>query len=993
MASSAPNNSWKQYGGRQYLYSNNHLTASSIVTDDLTILHGYQGNLEINGSLTVHNDILFYGDVDISNHHVVVGSLQVNQNAVVDGSLNVLGPLELQDGLLFGMEGSMYADMSNVVLNMLDSGLLSVVSSAPHVLKVQSLSHVNSNVIASQSTGSAVHVYADVSSSSLQFYSHYIGDGSAPDVQVELSGGQLVLDAASTHLTGGLSVLAGAVLGDVSAGSYFPSFYPIDIRYGRSLVLESQTLGGITAMEVDRSLTVSAGPFPGDRGRSFAAFSVLDVSAVPALTLVSGDSSIPATVGINTFSPMNDYALDVNGPVLLHHNQTTLVYTTSFSVLTTVFYGTSEAAMVGSAVPFLPPNANPPVPGFAHPVAYSTTAGVSWDVSLCDAAIYDLQYSSSYTAFCSIPEYPRLLFVGGEAGSFFYSNDSGAHWHQVIMVGLSYFFESLYAVLVDSKVRVFASLYYTLTNKAYLTFFDFTLSDLLDGSDSINQYPITTLQTEYLHVTQITGGVVGGMDLPRVYLFGPKTDGVSSLLTCLDISLNSPSGLFLPIVFPLNHASLFVSLTHIVVYGANLLYYAPLSDSLDFADFLNPTTSFGPSITWNRIYVLDLLHSVLVGQQIVRGITVGIIYTSQDGFRTFQVVPDVVLNSQGNSYPLLLYPLVSVYMPDLFHFVFVATYAGNVNRVFYCYWPDVFDPYNNTVLTVSGRVSVSGNLDASHVSSTYSYSSEMESPLATLGNCNVTGVLQVHDISMSQFTIKHNAAFGGNVAIGGDLSMNTAILGGRIYTSGLSNFSDLQQVGSSVFSGDASFNGTTTFHGTLIGSGPVHLSQPLIMDPFVSPTSAAQLGYTFSVVSTSPVVLTQTMYNSASFQNSSPSYVTSVLPVRVPSSGVWTVSALLTFAANANATSVAIDTLGCGLSTTASNLTSCVIPLVQYPLFGYSAMSSESFTVPVSAPVVVSGGAVTWYLNASLFARNQTGSTFSSSNIFLSGSVILTRIA
>jgi len=998
-------NSWKQYGGRQYLYSNNHLTASSIVTDDLTILNGYQGNLEINGSLTVLNDIIFQGNVDISNNHVIIGSLHVNQDAVVDGPLNVFGPLGVQDTLLFGTEGSMHADLSNVILDMVDGGYFSVVGPAPHLLSVQSTSEINYNVVASQSTGSAVQVYADVSSSALQFYSHYVDRG-VPDVQVELSGGHLFLDAPLTNLTGALSVSAGAVVTDVSAGYYCPSFYSTDISYGRALVLESHYAGGITALEIDRSLTISAGPFPGDKTRSFAALSVLDMSAVPALTMVSGTSSTtnPSTVGINTFSPTTEnYVLDVNGPVLLHHNETTLVYTTTFQVLTTVFNGRFEAAMVGSAVPFLPPGADPPIPGFAHPVAYSITAGASWDVSLSDAAIYNNISNSSYTALCGVPGLP-LLFVGGQSGSFFYSNDGGGNWHQVIMNGIFYFFQSLYAVSIDSTtIRVFASLYddTKVNTTTYITYFDFLLSELLAGTE-INQFPTLFPQPAYSSITQITGGSVGG--LSRVYLFGQYNDGVSSLLTPLDLSLNA-AGLFTPVVFPMTPASLFVSsLSQIVVYGGNTVFYAVLTDSLTYGNFLHPTTSFDSSITWNSFYALDSLHSVLVGQQFVGQKLVGVIYTSQNGFNTFQVVPSAILNSQGNVYPLLLYPFVSVFMPDLLHFVFVATYAGFVNRVFYCYWPDVFDPTHNTVLSVSGRMAVSGNLVASNVNSAYSYSSVLESPAATLVNCTITGALQANNFSMSQFTIHdsltvdnvfttsgflqllNNAAFGGNVAIGGDLSMNSTVLGGRISARGLTNFLDLQQVGASTFTGAVVLNGTTNVNGSLVSSGPVHLSQPLIVDAFVVPSSFTQVGYTFSTVTSSPVAPTQNAYNTASFQNTGPSAVTNVLSLVVPSSGVWMVSALLFFAATG---AVPVDTIGFGLSLVTSNLASYVVPLVIQPLFGYTGSNGDSFTVPVNATVVVSGGPVTWYLNASLFAR----AGVYTSSYTLAGSVILTRVA
>lgn len=998
-------NSWKQYGGRQHLYNNNNITTTTIVCEELSILGAYQGGLTINGSLTVNNDVFITGNLDISQN-LVMQDLQLRGNCIIDGQLEVMGPIVSDSGIQLGnpIQGLLYAvpEMDTVYLDLGPQSSFVVVGESSNLFNVISSNDVVDSIVAQNATNRGIMMHVDLSMSSIQFFDN---DGQLnTDFQIAYmhDTGLLEVDG-----NGSMYIATPLLLGDLSAnivneqvaiydrisGSAFcESVFTNDLLLGQALSLlssssvsySSAAVTGFHIMNPSRGLGLhcAGGVFPSDTTRSFGMIST-DVSfSYPSLQIVSGSSTVlnKSTTGFNTFSPQTDtYIMDINGPVYVHHNEVTHTRTTDYSILnTTSLNGGQYIAMIGAATQITIGL----VSGYVHPVTYSSNGGITWNRVYCDLSIFgSTQFNQSYTAIYALPN-TTCLFVGGFGGSFFYSNNSGLTWHFITIL-TDDFFTNIYASKQGSTITIYASLQ---TVNPYMVIFTLPYTNIMNGSDTITINPPTKIfDTNLTSITHILG------DATNIYVLGAGIQNTTAYLSVRDLSL-------LPVSahsFPITGASMTLSSSQLCVVGNNQIYYT----SLPVIAFTTYTPALSSRISLSNIYLYDGLRSVLVGYN--ESTEQSVLYYSDNGLQTIVPVSNTILNSQGNGFQLLSHPLTYVFMPDPTHFIFVGSYnidiLNPVNRVFECFFPDIFDPNNHTVLDIMGRMNVTGDMHTSSIDTAFLHADAMTGTDVSFNSCYVSGsfvaahlnILNV-DISDS-FTVGNvfttggnlqvgsNAAFGGNVSIGGDLSFNI-VTGGQMITNGIINYGVFQQNSDAVFAGHAAFLDTS--FNSAVTCQQLHVTGPVYVDTFIKPTSPSQIGYQHIVHITS-VSNSQSITNDKVFSNTGSNYISTILSQSLEA-GVWSVSCVPTL--NMTAGSVPIDCIAATLSTAPNDFTYAVVPVFKQMMQGYVSLSGESFSQSIQYSITCESP-VTLYLNVSIY----TTGTYSAAYTF-DANCVFTRV-
>jgi len=474
-------------------------------------------------------------------------------------------------------------------------------------------------------------------------------------------------------------------------------------------------------VDVSYGLTVVGGVFPNDPTRSAGFVSTSGSGFAPSVSLVSGNAVVNAsTVGVNTYAPTTEsYALDVNGPVHIHHGEVHHTYTTSFSVLGTSYNGSTfvsvgKPVLVGSQ--------------YVHYALVSHDYMQTWTPSPIDLGNND---SNPFDAVYAMPGTP-FVFVGGDQDYLFYSNDSGSTWNTIQTYDSNLTFQSLYSVQVSSSVvRLFGTYQQTASvSVPSSTYIDISLSSLQAGGTI--HIPFSSYH-DFYDLTVVNNLRVSGNG-SFVYTLGRSSSSSSvSLFQRYDLSMNPLSTL--SISHPLNTLQVFPT-RGIVLLGDNQYYYSTSFAPVSFSSGILSLSSVSlSSCSW-----YDPLHAVLVGQNLTNGS--GVFYSSADGLASFSAIPDSILNQQGNASQLLRYGLTDVWMTGLGTFLMGGSYGSSLHQYFSLFLPDVFAPLENSVLSVAGRVDICGNV----------YLTNLTGVDASFANVFV-GSLQGYDISASVVSV------------------------------------------------------------------------------------------------------------------------------------------------------------------------------------------------------------------------------------------------
>jgi len=980
---------WKQYGGRTYAATNNNITASSIFCDKLTIFTAYEGSLDISGSLNVYHDLHVSGNIYTPNY-IVSNHLDVSGNAFVSGDVEISGNLIVDSEIQFGNPLQAVLRVEPELLQFsLGYSLLDITSDSPTTLFLGSNSLVNENVLAHNNLGRGIESYCDSITNGIRFF----GDSNDSTIDASIlyrSGGVLELSSLeTTFVKGNLSVGQYSVnrLGetmtvyDTSGGVFRPSVYSTDLSFGTAATFATTDLQAVTGVNIvdssgNRGGRIVGGTFPGDVTRTLLSIGVDPYS--PGLEIVTGGSAVVnrSTVGINTYSPVTDnYVLDVNGPIYIHHGEVVQTFTTSTYVYGSVFRN-GLISVVGDPIPVVVGSENT----YLHPVSTSLDNGVTFHVANCDSLSYIVNpIDISFTAItsCSVPP---LLFVGGSKGVSYYSNDNGVTWH-TIEVLFNNPCISAGCIARLGNVRLYLSLkpYSSVGDVTYnFVYLDIPITLLQAGSNiSFSDYTFTYIYNS--HFSVINHIFVDSQS--NVYLLGNNSSSTDGVLAVYGVDIVEPpsyledSGMLPP------GASLVVGPSNVVVVFLNNSFFYKIGTN-PFSAYV-----FDPNILIHDVFIYDSLRSVVVGEYITAPLEnqYGYVSYSNDGFSTFTPVPNSIMNHSGNAFQILQYPILNVFMPDLDHFVFLTSSKLAGCRFFSCYLPDVFHSTSNLIFSLTGLMNVTGVVESDSIHTTnldthmlnvsldasFNHSYSVTGNVDTLHSNVIYGnTLHIDGHSYFAFLDINNLTVNQGLAVTGIATFQSnTLISGALTSNGYTNFGDLYQSG-----GDSYFQGN------------VHLNRPLTIDNFVVPSSSSSVGYT-NVISFGSSTPTQTAYNTNNFSNNGSSVVNLVGQIDL-TPGVWLLQCLpsLTFTSSG----IHIDSIASCISTASYDLSNIrVTPLFIERIPNYQSIPGDSVQHPFYYTLTVTLPLTTYYINSSIYAS----SGIYSSAYSVSGQVQITRIA
>jgi hypothetical protein len=216
--------------------------------------------------------------------------------------------------------------------------------------------------------------------------------------------------------------------------------------------------------------------------------------------------------------------------------------------------------------------------------------------------------------------------------------------------------------------------------------------------------------------------------------------------------------------------------SYAIAVGVNIISYT--QNGTTWTDIVLAST------TLHSVYVYNSQYAVAVG-------TNGkIYYTKDSNFATWSIVPYALLNSGGNSVRIngSTNVLRTVHMSDVNTIVisnikqsYVSGSAYGLSKVYNCYFPNLFNRSQNSVLDLSGSMNIAGDiniLDSGNLyvdkNTTLNGNVLINMDILVLGNINtLKNIVSTGDTTMNgNLAILNDASFNSRLIVGNDITTN-----------------------------------------------------------------------------------------------------------------------------------------------------------------------------------------------------------------------------
>jgi hypothetical protein len=823
--------SWKKYGGTNKLDKINNISVNTVVTDKFTLKNFYVGDWDICGGLRAKDNTYLMRDL------YVAGDISCQGDVNIDGSLNVLNTNII--GNVFVAENvfvrqNIFMDFSGGTMlhgenrrfgfgTVSPQATIDISGDLIRTIDIHTSTATNKNVIARNVTNQGITVNVEPSRAYIDFYvdnSMNLATENYNGRLVYEQGGNFTIDVSnivkfkprvifSQDLSKNLLadervIIYTNPLADVP---YIPTIYgDTTFKTGTASYLvagdNSSNVFFRLGTEKGSGLTLGGGYFPGDKIMGVVALTDASNTKYPAMNIISGNltSNLKTSIAVNkynvsTINGANRYAMDVNGPMKLAHQELIVAADVLFEVYRTVFYGSIGYA-VGS-----PLTANPYTQYFLKTVdggyTWTSTRIVGSNGNPNPNNLEDTAHF--FSAIYAISE--SDILIAGDNRYFFRSTNGGQTWSTISFTGtgvndginITAIFLSDTRLIVGTGDNTGTSdgiiLNSTTWNVGTISSGGaFYISTGLSAVNAIHGFGLDTV---------IVG--VGGI-LPyrtSTFVFGTR---VATTSTFNDVKV-------------LNDG-----INHVVAVGAGVIWYAH--------DLSWNGTAY--TVTWNQaatfsgvlrsLQVLDTMRAIAVGDN-------GLIMYSIDGYATWNTVTQGMLD---NSSLITGIKLSTISILNANDFVvsgiiqdFVKPNTLGRTKIFNLYAPYFLNRPNHSVLEASGNVIMSGDLqinDAGQLLSNMTYFNILPTEVQEInigntvvgGNTNVKANLDVTlDITGHENMLLYgDASLNSRVFIGGDASLNSNLyvvkdssFNGRIFVGGDASLNSKLFV-----AGDASFN-------------------------------------------------------------------------------------------------------------------------------------------------------------------------------------------
>ena len=715
--------SWKSQGSINRISQFNSLTINNLVTDSFILKNQYKGLWDIDGGLHVGGDTTIEGNVIVNLNATVIGNVDIS-GAMKVMDTNIIGNLIVTENAY--VRKNIYMDLSGgTVLHgenrrfgfntVSPQSTIDISGDLERTIDMHSSLVSNKNVVARNNANHGLTMNIDADGAYIDFYVDS-SINSFENYNARLlcePGGKFTIDVTNTmqfrpHIifseveTDDIIADERIVIYDNAASDlqYLKDVYDASyLKTGTAMYLvagdNSSNVFFRTSTREGRGLTLGGGFFPGNRINGTVA--LIDASNVknPAFNIVSSKTAngsiIPrnlrASIGVNkhdvyqTPGGDNRYAMDINGPVRVGHQEVIVAADVAFQVIEMAFYGLIGIA-IGTPIRV--------VNTYTQYFLKTTDGGYTWSANRIVNAADNLQFTSledgSVVLRSVRTNTSETYLIGGTGRFLFYTNNGGTTWNQLKVdtdeSGRDFSIESLYL-----NLDIFI-LGFTNVGVGYIVHQNNNAGNA--DIDICGNNP--TIDTGLNSVNAIWGNI------NRIFIVG--NNGLRSA------NIEGSDPVFEPMVetaMPLYnvHGYNDGATNHVIAVGLGIIRY-----------------SHNDGSTWSSVAISGVLRSVAVVNEscaIAVG-DAGLVMYSIDGYASWTIVSAETLNTMGNGGIIAGVNFTNISATSIDKFAIsgtIATYSTGTpgrTKMYHLYAPYFLNRPNHHVLEASGNMVVSGDI-------------------------------------------------------------------------------------------------------------------------------------------------------------------------------------------------------------------------------------------------------------------------------------------
>ena len=803
--------SWKKYGGTNKLDKLNNISVNTIVTDKFTLKNFYVGDWDICGGLSVKDDSTMLGNLTVD------GDIHGFGNITIDGALNVFNTNII--GNVFVAENAfvrenIYMDFSGGTLlhgenrrfgfnTTTPQATIDISGDLVRTIDILTTTATNKNVVARNVFNQGMTVNVEPTRSYIDFYvdnSMNLATENFNGRLVYEQGGNFTIDVSnivkfkprvvfSQDLNKNLVaderlIIYGNPLADVP---YIPTIYGDNtFKTGTAAYLvagdNSSNAFFRLGTEKGTGMTLGGGYFPNDKIMGVVA--LIDSSNVkyPAMNVISGNliSNLKTSIAVNkynvsTLDGANRFAMDINGPVRMAHQELIVAADISFQVYKSAFFGNTGYAF-GSPVSATP---------YAQYFLKTLDGGYTWSSSrIVDSGGNPNPNNLELTAHFFSAVYTisvSHILIAGDNRFFFRSTNGGTTWSKIPFTD-----GGSESNDIINTTSIFLSNQGLTYERIIVGTDNGTILNSPTGTWNVGGIPTSYISTGLSAVNSVHGyglnTVIVGAGGIVPYMTYPSTFGtrVATSSTFYDVKVFNDG---------VNN--------HVVAVGLNTIWYA--HNLVWTGSAFTVTWLQAPSFSGvlRSVQVLDALRAIAVGDN-------GLIMYSIDGFATWGYSGMVDNNSLISGINLSAISLINA--NDFVVSGVIQNYTTTARtKVFNLYAPYFLNRPNNHVLEASGNMVMSGDLQINDAGQILTTNNTTFNILPTVaqeinigntvvgGNTNVKANLDVTlDITGRRNMLLYgDASFNSRFYLGGDASLNSNLcvvkdssFNGRVFVGG-----------------------------------------------------------------------------------------------------------------------------------------------------------------------------------------------------------------
>ena len=713
--------SWKSQGSINRISQYSSFTTNNIVTDTFVLKSKYKGLWDIDGELNVGGDSVINGDVSIKQNATIVGNVDISGSMKVMDT-NIIGNLIVTEDAY--VRKNIYMDLyGGTVLHgenrrfgfntVSPQSTIDISGDLERTIDIHSSLVSNKNVIARNNADHGFTMNIDEDGAYIDFYVDN-SMNSQENYNARLlcePGGKFTIDVTNTMQFKPKIIFSKVSSDDIIADEriviydnsnttvqYSKDVYDASyLKTGTAMYLvagdNSSNVFFRTSTKEGRGLTLGGGFFPGNRINGTVA--LIDASNIknPALNIVSSKTAngsiIPrnlrASIGVNkhdvyqTPGGDNRYALDINGPVRVGHQEVIVAADVAFQVVEMSFYGLVGIA-IGTPIEV--------VDKYTQYFLKTTDGGYTWSanriVNIEDGDPFNTLEVGSVVLKSVRTSTTQTYLIGGTGRFLFYTVDGGTTWKTIDVDkdnnNNTFDIESLY---LDQDIFILG---FTINNVGYIVHqTGYQRVDIDSGSN-------LTIDTSLNSVNAIWG------NLYRIFIVGNnglRSANIEESDPVFDPSFASVEPLY-------NVHGYYDTVTnHVIAVGNNIIRYSHDNGTI-----------------WSSVVISGVLRSVAVVNESC-AIAVGddgLVMYSIDGYASWSIVSAETLNTMGNGGIIAGVNFTNISATSIDKFVIsgtIATYLTGTpgrTKMYHLYAPYFLNRPNHHVLEASGNMVVSGDI-------------------------------------------------------------------------------------------------------------------------------------------------------------------------------------------------------------------------------------------------------------------------------------------